>query len=365
MYKVLIIDDELWSREVVKSLGEWESMDLTVVGEAENGAEGLRMVAQMEPDIVISDMRMPGIEGVELLKMFDERFPSLKVIIMSGYDDFVYLKQAIHSRVIEYLLKPIKPEELNAALAQCVQDLEQAHLATDISWQMPLLFADIDILDKYLTYRQQVFGYLLEMNKAAVLHEFEKLGTFLESALFQIQDRNIMSKIRRDFILILEEFISENGISFCSIWKDRDREEILMASTGDSVADAVADISRLYGEAINAADACRKNKRHISIEEVQDYIARHFQDPISLNTIARHFFISKEHLSRKFKNSTGENLSDYIFRSRMEKARALILGQKVEIKHVAQMTGYVDIAYFYRVFKGHFGVTPGELRKDP
>ncbi|MEK6264348.1 MAG: helix-turn-helix transcriptional regulator [Clostridium sp.] len=87
-------------------------------------------------------------------------------------------------------------------------------------------------------------------------------------------------------------------------------------------------------------------------------------EPISLDTIAHHFFISKEHLSRIFKVYTGGNISEYIIRIRMEKAKTLILEDKVAVKHVARMTGYNDIAYFYRVFKKHFGITPGELTKS-
>lgn len=363
MYKVLIIDDEPWSREVVKALGAWESLKLNVIGEAEDGTEGLKLIGELEPHIVVTDMRMPGIEGVELLKAMKERFPSLKIIVMSGYDDFVYLKQAIRSRAVEYLLKPIGPEELNASLEQCVRELEQANAKADMSWRTPLIFSDTAVLDRYLEYRQRVFGYLLELNKQAVLHTFEKLREFLETVLPETQDGNMLTKIGHDFILMLEEFASENEIGFDRIWSDGNHERTVTVSW-NSVSEAVGDISRLYGEAIDAIEAFRRNRNRLDLTEVQAHIDRHFQDPISLETVAQHFFVSKEHLSRTFKAFTGENVSDYIIRRRMEKARELIVEHRLEIKHVAQMTGYADIAYFYRVFKKHFGLTPGELRRE-
>jgi two-component system response regulator YesN len=83
-----------------------------------------------------------------------------------------------------------------------------------------------------------------------------------------------------------------------------------------------------------------------------------------LDTVAQRFFVSKEHLSRAFKSQSGENLSDYISRKRMEKAKELIVEGELAIKHVAKLTGYEDVAYFYRVFKKHFGQTPGDLRKE-
>jgi two-component system response regulator YesN len=142
MYKVMIIDDEPWSRKVIKQLGEWDKLQLTIVGEAEDGTQGLRLIGELTPDIIVTDMRMPGIDGVELLKVLNERHPALKIIVMSGYDDFVYLKQAIRSQAKEYLLKPVDPDELNAALTQCVRELQEAKQASAVSWKTPLTFAD-------------------------------------------------------------------------------------------------------------------------------------------------------------------------------------------------------------------------------
>lgn len=363
MYKVVIIDDEPWSREVVKALGEWEELQLTIVGEAEDGKEGLKRIGELEPHIVITDMRMPGLDGVELLKAINEHFPSVKIIVMSGYDDFVYLKQAIRSRALEYLLKPINPDELNASLEECVRELAEKQVKVNMSLRMPLVFSDKAALGRYLDFRQRVFGYLLELNKPAVLQTLEQLGEFLKSVLLQTQDENVLTKIGHDFILMLEEFCSKNEIGFDRIWNDGKREWTI-AVGWNTIPEAIADIVRLYGEAMDSIEAFRKNRNRLDLKEVQAYIDRYFQDAISLETVAQHFFISKEHLSRIFKTFTGENLSDYILRRRMEKAKELIMEHGLPIKYAAEMSGYTDLAYFYRVFKKHFGVTPGELRKE-
>src|SRR5690349_8199949 len=119
MYNVLLIDDEPWSREVVKALGLWERLGFRLSDEAEDGNTGLALIGKLRPDVVITDMRMPGLDGVGLLKAINESYPEVKIIVISGYDDFVYLRQAVASRATDYLLKPIDPEELNAALAKC------------------------------------------------------------------------------------------------------------------------------------------------------------------------------------------------------------------------------------------------------
>jgi Response regulator containing CheY-like receiver domain and AraC-type DNA-binding domain len=363
MYKVLIIDDEPWSREVVKSLGQWESLDLEVTGEGEDGTEGLRKIAELKPDIVITDMRMPGIEGVELLKTINEQFPHIKIIVMSGYDDFVYLRQAIHSRAMEYLLKPINPEELNTSLMQCVEELNQVRDKTNVLWGASTVFNDTALLKKYISFRQLVYGHLLDIDKAAVIQTFENMRVFMEKSLPEVENENVLSKIGHDFIIMLEEFMSEGDFGLENLWNEKNSEWAIAAGW-KSIAEVIIDICWLYEKAIDSLENMHKNKNRLDLTVVKAYIDSHFQDSISLETIAQRFYVSKEHLSRVFKSFFGENISDYILRKRMEKAKELILGHKMAIKSVSQMMGYEDIAYFYRVFKKHFGVTPGELRKE-
>ncbi len=363
MFNVLIIDDEPWSRQVVKALGEWERLELNVTGEAEDGTEGLKLIAEQKPHIVVTDMRMPGLDGVGLLKEMNERFPAMKIIVMSGYDDFVYLKQAIRSRAVEYLLKPIDQGELNSALALCVQELKQANTTANASWRTPFAFADTAVLDQYLAFRQRVYGYLLELNKQAVMDTLQRLEELLNTDALNSENGNILTKVCHDFMLMLEEFTSENELAFNSLWNNGNTAPDGSVAWS-SIAEAFGDINRLYSDAIDAIEANRRNRIRLDVAEVQAHIDRHYEDPISLDTVAQHFFVSKEHLSRVFKSRQGENLSDYIVRKRMEKARELIVIQKLAIKHVAQLTGYADVAYFYRVFKKYFGQTPGDLRKE-
>lgn len=362
-YRVLIIDDEPWSREVVKALGKWENMQLTISGEAEDGTQGLKMIDDLRPDIVITDICMPGIEGVELLKAISGRFPALKIIIMSGYDNFVYLKQAIRSGAVEYLLKPVDPQELNASLAKCVEGLEQSRLSSGTFLEKIPVFEDALVLDRYIAFRQLIYGHLMELNKQAVLDTLDKMKEFIRNSHQETKNANMLAKIGNDFILLLEEFLSGNEVTLNHIWNEKNRDWIC-ASGWVSFEEMTNDIKWLYEKSIDAVKESNRNRKSMDLKKVQTYIDRYFHEPISLDTIAQHFFISKEHLSRSFRTFTGENISDYILRRRMEKARELILEQGLEIKHAAQMTGYEDLAYFYRVFKKYFGFTPGELRRD-
>ncbi|WP_040951844.1 response regulator transcription factor [Gorillibacterium massiliense] len=369
MYNVLIIDDEPWSRQVVRSLGDWKGLGLAVVGEAEDGREGLRLIEELRPEIVVSDMRMPGLEGVELLQAMNQHFPTVKIVVMSGYDDFAYLQQAIKSRAVNYLLKPIDPDELNASLVQCVSRLDAEAAAgqsttASASRHTPPVQLDTAVLERYAAYRKTVYGYMLELNAQAIPALFQSMGTYLEQALKGTDAlAGIPSKIAYDYKMLLEEYLASVSLTLEQVVEGHEDIQPRIEAQA-SVPEAAQEVGRILQAALLAIQEIRQSKARLSISEVAAYIDRHYLEAISLETLAHQFSVSKEHLSRSYKGGTGENVSDAIQRKRMEKARDLILADRMSIKHAAELTGYADIAYFYRVFKKHFGFTPGELRKD-
>jgi two-component system response regulator YesN len=351
MLNVLIVDDEPWSRQVIRHLGTWEAFGMQIAGEADDGTEGLRLVEKLRPDIVVTDMRMPGLDGVALLEKLNSLYPEVQIIVMSGYDDFVYLKQAIRSRAAEYLLKPVDPEELNAVLALCAKECERRRKAAS-----PVMFMEDELLERYMAYRQRVYNHMLELNKPAVVEELDKLGQELERSVPSHQVEAMTERISRDLLLLAEEIAGGSGALSTGGG--------IPASEGTTVQELVRGLKTLYTEIINITIAQRKNRVRLDLGEVQRYIGQHFYESVSLESIALHFMVTKEHLSRAYKAATGETVSDSITRLRMERARVLITQERMAIKDAAGMSGYEDLPYFYRVFKKHFGFPPGELRND-
>ena len=112
MIKLLIADDELPIRRGIAASVPWADHGVQVVGEAADGLEALRLAVEHRPDVVITDVRMPLMDGLEFAEKLRERFPAVKVLLLSGYADFAYAQQAIRLGVTEYLLKPFGAEEL-------------------------------------------------------------------------------------------------------------------------------------------------------------------------------------------------------------------------------------------------------------
>lgn len=116
MIKVLIADDELRICELIFRLIDWESLGMSVIAVAHDGRETIKIIKNEMPDIVITDIRMPGYNGVDVIRIGKEYNSDIQFIIISGYSQFDYAQNAIHYGVSDYLLKPVKAEELTKAL---------------------------------------------------------------------------------------------------------------------------------------------------------------------------------------------------------------------------------------------------------
>lgn len=115
MYKVFLVDDEIVIREGIRNSFPWEGnggSEFALVGEAPDGEIALQMMQDVKPDILITDIRMPFMDGMQLCEAVSHTMPWVQIVILSGYDDFSYAQQAISLGVKEYLLKPVSAQEL-------------------------------------------------------------------------------------------------------------------------------------------------------------------------------------------------------------------------------------------------------------
>ncbi|HYE82087.1 MAG TPA: response regulator [Clostridia bacterium] len=125
MYKLLIADDETEILEGLRTIIDWESNGVTLCGEACNGIEALEMINRLSPDIMIMDIRMPLLDGLELLAKISQNGLPVKCIILSGYDDFYYAQKAIDLKAANYLLKPCRPKDILEAVLKVKAELDE------------------------------------------------------------------------------------------------------------------------------------------------------------------------------------------------------------------------------------------------
>ena len=125
LYRIILVDDEEEVRQSIIRKINWTEAGFQVVGDAENGEDAMEKVEALEPDLILTDIRMPYMDGLTLAEKVRQKYPSVKIVIFSGYDDFEYAKQAIKLNVTEYILKPVNVEELTAILKRIKSNLDE------------------------------------------------------------------------------------------------------------------------------------------------------------------------------------------------------------------------------------------------
>lgn len=114
--RVLLVDDEIMIREGFKKLFDWETHECVVVGEAADGMEAITKIDEEQPDIVIMDINIPIINGLKVIQLSRVKYPSMAFVIVSGYDDFSYCREALRMQITDYILKPVNYEEFGSCI---------------------------------------------------------------------------------------------------------------------------------------------------------------------------------------------------------------------------------------------------------
>lgn len=125
LYKIMLVDDEEEVRKSIIRKIDWKYTGFEVIGDAENGEDALEKIEQTEPDVVLTDIKMPYMDGLTMAEKIRQLYPSIKIVIFSGFDEFEYAKRAIKLNVIEYILKPVNVEELTAILKKVKKNLDE------------------------------------------------------------------------------------------------------------------------------------------------------------------------------------------------------------------------------------------------
>jgi two-component system, response regulator YesN len=125
MYKLILVDDEEEVRKGILKKIDWEAYGFEIAGEAENGVEALEIAERVLPDVVITDIKMPFMDGLELSEKLRERLPATKILILTGFDQFEYAHRAIRLNIVEYILKPISSEEIIDMLIKIKEKIDR------------------------------------------------------------------------------------------------------------------------------------------------------------------------------------------------------------------------------------------------
>ena len=409
--KVFLADDEIVVREGIRESFPWDETPYTLVGEAPDGEMALPIIRDTNPDIVITDIRMPFMDGIELCRILRAQMPWIGIIVLSGYDEFEYARQCIRLGVREYLVKPINAENLREALDKVSEQLKEerktiehaaslrARLGSDEQLVKEKLIASLYSEEAAAEDSHSVLKHLHSMGcnviapfYAVVDAAFDPVGKGQEAA-FNLSESSggvmhASSSRTGAALLVLGDNAGdaeERAYAFATSLV-RELERIgcgkIRVGIGD-IVDAPEDILKSFKTA--------RHIRHILVErtdekpmilgtremgEVSDdpgtskvisdaklYMSEHFTDPnLMLQDVAKSVNMSNSRFSTVFSQQNGQTFTEYLISLRLGKAKEMLRTTGVKSTHIARECGYNDSHYFSYIFKKNVGITPSEYR---
>nr|WP_267490850.1 response regulator [Paenibacillus monticola] len=331
----MVAEDELWIRKMIIDIIE-KTDGFQVVGEARNGQEAWDMLQELWPTLVVTDIMMPNRDGLWLVEQIAEKKLPMETIIISGYDKFQYAQQAMKHQVSEYLLKPLKEQELRDAMQR--------------------LYARLEDNGKWHTYLVKVQSFLEELaakEKPTDIHD--QLDKLLHSVL---ELRDTHPAYYTALLRLLHTKWSErlgsipNGTGQLFYPKDVLSVEQIRTSFEELLRSSLQTQSN---------DSYQLDKK--VIREICAYLEQHYRKNVSLTEMAERCHMSVSHFCSVFKRQTGMTLINYVNKTRMDKVRQLLLEPDLKIYDIADLVGYTTMSYFNRIFKEMEGISPNEYRK--
>lgn len=394
MKQILIIDDELLSRESIKNSIQWEYYGYRICGEAANGADGLLQIRRHQPDVIFLDIKMPVMDGLTLLHNLQSEKLDCKVIMLSVYDDFEYVREAMRLGAVDYLLKHTFEDE---DLIHLLQKLDQLFLKeTTVKKGLSSLRQDILLQMASGRTGEEDFGALVETGLfpsdsscylVASLRITEKKDITLVSLLEEIdlQIKQYQKELSDSFHTVY--FISESQFAASILFlfspdrsaafqKNCVREYLgfLYSELQKYEIGWLTGVSyRSYSSWAYLHKACLESKELLGDElpysdcspkilSAIDYMKSHYSHPISLEEIAESIGISRIYLSQIFKKETGMTINEYLGNYRLQKAKELLLTSNLKIYTIAEMCGFGSVQYFSQVFKKVTGFSPYQFK---
>lgn len=416
MLKVFLVEDESIIREGLRDSIPWEQYGYSFVGDAGDGEMALPLIRKTRPDVLITDIKMPFMDGLELSHIVTSEMPATKIIIISGHDDFEYARQAIEIGAMQYLLKPITRSAMQKVLTELKEKIESEREQSNYLKKFQTEYHEYEQLSKRHFF-EKIFDRKLALKD--IYDEAAKLGIELNAscyniALVYLKDGEdeviryfsrfseyilikwninvflILIMAENDRITSLTERCSQNIQRICEASSDNEWN----MSIGDYVerlsllSDCYEEVNRIFsyrflipdehiitkkmvetrneasefdniGIVAGGTDVQAKNIIRIAIAYIDE---NYTNDELSLNDVASVCNVSPNYFSSLFSNEMQQTFVDYVTNKRIAKAKKLLKTTTMHTGDIALAVGYKDQHYFSVVFRKVQGCSPRDYR---
>lgn len=344
MYKIMLADDEHAIKISLRTLIAEADCGFEVVAEAKNGVEALELVERCAPDLLFVDIKMPKMDGLELLARLAEREGEREAIVVSGYDDFEYARQAMRYGVKEYLLKPIEPEQVIAVLRGAEERLraKAREMERDSRWTAYCRKTAAAMAERLWMLDERALSDMLDLVERRLREE---------GASARLAKQVYMNVTALVFHELGDREVE--GLDACS-------RKLVEADGGQSLAAAKVSMAEAAMLIRRARNIGQRGTVGLAVKHIDEHFRR---ETLSLSEVAARAGMSASHLSLLFKEETGLGFVQYVTRKRMELAMRLLRDPLRKATEIAYEVGYGDYSHFNKAFKKYCGLSPQEYKK--
>ncbi|HHW47404.1 MAG TPA: response regulator [Clostridiaceae bacterium] len=415
MLSMLVVDDEYLVRSGIKETINWQDYNISILGDVSDGEQGLELAMKYKPDIILTDIRMPFMDGLEFMSRIRDNGLDSSIIVLSGYEEFNYVKTAMQNGAEAYLLKPIDNQQLIETVEKVANKIREKRKSKQylekFKNELPVLRKQFvkdmisgdltsweEILDKIrflelsiefsnnlvIVIRLDEYDTLLKLQNPAEFKRFkEELQKCINDNLLQNSDYCGIAAEESDAVWVVLLHIAKNddkeveNVRKCckEIIDTLSRNFRQQISIGISrVYDDLGKLSLAYKEAYAALDykiipgnssVGYFGDRELigyrrEIKDAIKYIKDNFNKDISVETASRELYISPSYLMFLFRKELNKTFNECLTDYRIYKAKELMKNTRYKIYEISESVGYDDEKYFSQVFKKVTGMSPSE-----
>lgn len=342
-YSVYLVDDEIWALRGLQNIISWEEYGFYIKRTFTEPKDMLEEVLENPPDVIFTDVRMPEVDGMDIVRIIQELGLDTQIVIVSAYRDFEVAKQAISKGVLDYLLKPLEREEVKKVICHVKEKLDMKKGSKEFS----------------------IFDYDLSEGKNVKREDVQK---HLHSVFPN----------EKKYLLLCEDekFEMIDGVKYHAIYLKGYKNAYIVSGTDEFLCcnynkagmsrayKNLNDFTQMFCEARNSFRGAFFFSGNDKIAEIQWFLCNHYNEKISLKQLAEEFYLSEAYLFELFKKSTGTTVLNFVKELRMTKAAEFLRDTDMSVRQIAEETGYTDAGYFTKLFRQKYKITPEQFRKN-
>lgn len=343
MYEILFVDDDESIGFIISKFNLWKNSRFIIKKQARNGKEALDILEKETFDLIITDIRMPIVDGLELIKTMRDNDDKTAVILSSTYSDFEYAKEGLQLGAVDYIVKPLSEEDLSKALKRVEN-----------------LFLEREKENKKITENISISKEKIDQWYNQIIHHDKNKNELVLQ--FYNELKQLYPNRMEVYSVIMEQILSQMWKNICETfpWIEQLEDFKCIFTDENLCLDVETGIESLQ----HIVKKYELNKQDSLISKICSLIVSNISNEKILDFVAAEIGLSKDYIGKLFRNKLGITMGEYCTLIKMEYAKKMLQDSNMKIYEISTFLGYATVDYFSKLFKNNVGHTPMQYRKQ-